>query len=75
LHSQTKLVRSLKDKWKLKETMERQFFRDVFHIRANKKEKDSMNFWAKSNVVANTKFHLLKKANSLCNAYLAKDRC
>jgi len=55
--------------------MERQFFRDVFHIRANKKEKDSMNFWAKSNVAANTKFHQLKKANSLCNVYLAKDRC
>jgi hypothetical protein len=48
--------------------MERQFFRDAFHILENKKERDSMNFWDRSNVVANTKFHQLKRANSLCNA-------
>jgi hypothetical protein len=69
-----KLVRSLKDKWKLKEMMERQFFKDAFHILVSKKERDSMSFWDKYNVLANTKFHQLRRENLLCNASLAKDQ-
>jgi hypothetical protein len=58
-----RLVRNSRDKWKLKEKMDRQCSKDAYLTLENRKEKDSINFSGRLFAHAAIKLSQHKKAN------------